>query len=37
MKNQPLLITERHAKHTELPNQAIYQIVTAWLTKELHK
>lgn len=37
MKNQSLLITECHAEHTEPPDQAIYQAVTAWLTKELHK
>ena len=37
MKEQPLTITEHHPPHTDPPNQAIRQIVTTWLTKELHK
>ncbi len=37
MRDQPLIITEHHPIHTNPSNQVIYQAITAWLTKGLHK
>ena len=37
MKDSALTIIEHYLSHADPPNQAIYQTVTAWLTKELYK
>ncbi len=37
MKYQPLTVTEYHSSHITQPKQAIRQVITVWLTKELHK
>lgn len=36
-KDMPLSVTEYHTSHADPPNQIIQQIITTWLTKELHK
>lgn len=37
MKDSALTIIEHYLSHADPPNQAVYQTVTAWLTKALHK
>ena len=37
MKDQSLTIIEHRPSHTIPPNHVIRQIITTWLTKELHK
>lgn len=37
MKEQTLTVTEYHPKNGLPPEKSICHIITAWLTKELHK
>lgn len=37
MKNQTIIITERHPACAPPPDQAVRKTITAWLAKELRK
>lgn len=37
MKEQSLILTELHPAGADPADQVIRRVVTAWLTKELHK